>query len=279
MRGESPIARPTIEPTTSASANPIARRSRLTENAATNVPSRSCSHIASPTSAGVGSSADSVRSGNSRPRTRSMSRSCHATRKSTGAVIRAARGVTNVRWNHDRLDRTTLSELTVVSIASSYANAFGSPAEEPALEPLEDESFHHEREPDEEERPGQHAGDVEEQELDADLDPDAVCLAEELRQCGDLPGDREAVADRREQERGDRRQDDVPDPRPPIDAVRRRHVHQIPGDRANAFDDVHRDVWERGEDDRDDRPDVEQAEDHHADSANTRPGVVRVSIT
>src|ERR671919_2573833 len=180
IRGDMPIARPITLPTTSASANPIASRPRLIEKASTTVPSSSSSHISVATSTGIGRIRDGI----------AGTISCQASRNSRGAVIRAPRRVRSVRRTHDRLLGTARpvprgASIVVSTLTSASRERRLPPPEETSLEPLEDEALHDQREPDQEERPRDHARDAEELPLDAHLAADPRRAAEQLGQRGD----------------------------------------------------------------------------------------------
>src|SRR5919106_2464938 len=167
IRGDMPIASPITLPAISARANPIASRPMLIEKASTTVPSSSSSHISFATSTGIGRIRDGI----------TGVISCHASRNSRGAVIRAPRRVRSVRLTHERLLGTVRpvprgASIVVSTLTPASRERRLPPPEEATLEPLEDESLHDQGEPDEEERPCEDAGDAEELELDAHLPAD-----------------------------------------------------------------------------------------------------------
>ena len=95
MRGDTPIASPTIPPTPSARRSPISSLVRLMPKFRSTEPSFAISIISSNTPAGIGM----IRDGSSGTIT------CQATRKRIGAVIRAARGVVMTRRKRDGVPR------------------------------------------------------------------------------------------------------------------------------------------------------------------------------
>src|SRR3990170_4615662 len=271
---ETPIRSPSGTPIRKATRSPVPRRPRLIPNASQTVvrarvsPSTSL-HMNPTTLAGVGMR----RVGSS------GTRNCQMRKKVRTEAIRANRGVARNRRTRGRVvpPADSAPEVTRVScrtgrLADSRHHHFLAPAEEPPHPRLQQPLLQEEGEGEEEEDPRQHPGHVEELELPPHHEADPGRAPEELSERGDLPGDRERVPGRGEQVRSQEGDDDVPQTATFADPEGARHVAELLGQCLHALRHVDGDEREGGDDDRNDRPEWAEPEDHRRNEREDEPG-------